>query len=52
MNTEQFTIISSKIDSPFEGVAKTTEPDIEEMMPSCCPLMILDYIYLQCSNNK
>ena len=37
---------------PCEGVAKATEPDIDEMMPSCCPLMILDYIYLHCSNNK
>ena len=37
---------------PFKGVARTTEPDIDEMMPSCCPLMILDYIYLHCSNKN
>ena len=34
------------------GVAATTEYEMDEVMPSCCPLMILDYIYAKCFQSK
>jgi len=34
------------------GVAAATEYEMDEVMPSCCPLMILDYIYLKCFQSK
>ena len=35
---------------PPAGVAAATEGEMEEVMPSCCPLLLLDYIYLHCCN--
>ena len=34
------------------GVAATTEYEMDEVMPSCCPLMLLDYIYAKCFQSK
>ena len=34
------------------GVAASTEYEIDEVMPSCCPLMVLDYIYAKCFQSK
>ena len=34
------------------GVARATEYEMEEVVPSCCPLLLLDYIYVKCFKSK
>ena len=36
----------------LEGVARTTEYEMDEIMPSCCPLMFLDYFYIRCCTSS
>ena len=46
-------MFSKKEDDPLlEGVAATTEYEMVEEMPSCCPIMVLDYIYAKCFQSK
>ena len=36
----------------FIGYSKTTEDDFDEIMPSCLPLLVIDYLVFKCFNSR